>query len=75
MHGTSEVSNFALAMEAVGNTAFIVLWMRGTAHKPLRWIGWKGRMEEEGKKYKSSQGEKRGRKISRILRCDTLHNR
>jgi hypothetical protein len=38
MHWTSEVSNFPLAVEAVGNTAFIVLWIRGTAHKPLRRI-------------------------------------
>ena len=44
MHCTSEVSNFPLAVEAVGNTAFIVLWIRGMAHKP--WRGGRGEGRE-----------------------------
>ena len=47
MHCTSEVSNFPLAVEAVGNTAFIVLWIRGMAHKP--WRRGRGEGREGGK--------------------------
>jgi hypothetical protein len=89
MHWTSEVSNFPLAVEAVGNMAFIVLWIRGTAHKPLRRIRIsrgrdegrrdrgreEGGMEEEEKEVGEEKGWESGRKVRKISLQYTLQMR